>query len=119
MITKDDLFVASAIEKICDRALALSKEIKGLEEELKPKKMEYNQCFAELCYAIFYLEKIGSPHAAVLKSIVGKTDMEIGIEAGKYEAFMKYRREKTLKKKGDVRQHGYVCVDDEGTASRY
>lgn len=119
MITKDDLFVASAIEKICDRALALSKEIKTLDEEKQTKKMEYNQCFAELCYAIFHLEKIGSPHAAALKFIVGKSDLEIGIEAGKYEAFMKYRREKTLKKKGDVRQHGYVCVDDEGTESRY
>ena len=105
MITKDDLFIASAIEKICDRALALSKEIKRLEEELKPKKMEYNQCFAELCYAIFYLEKIGSPHAAVLKSIVGKTDMEIGIEAGKYEVLMKYRREKALRKRKEEQKN--------------
>ena len=100
MITQDEYAVASAIEVTCNRALSVSKEIERLEEDLKQKRIERGYCLAELCYAISLLEKAGSPHAVPFKLIVGMTDIEIGIEAGKYIADLECKRAKEkLKRK--------------------
>ena len=91
--------LASGLIAICDRALALAKEIKTLEKTLAEKKAVYGECFGELCYVVSQLEMQGSRHAEPLKAIVGVSDMEIGIAAGKYEAILAFRREKAQRKR--------------------
>lgn len=98
MLKTEEEFLAEGLIAICDKALVLSEETKALEKTLADKKEAYGECFGELCYVISRLKKQGSRHAEPLKLIVGVSDMEIGIAAGKYEAILAYRRAEAQRK---------------------
>ena len=84
--------IASLLFRVCRRGEELQKEIGRLEKELADKRGESGSCKAELCYIISRLEREGNQHAGPLKLIVGMSDMEIGIAAGKYEAMLAFMR---------------------------
>lgn len=112
MKTEEEI-LASGLIAICDRALALSREIKVLEKTLADKKEAYGECFGELCYVISRLEKQGSRHAEPLKLIVGVSDMEIGIAAGKYEAILAYRRAEAQREQKEREEPcGQNCTEE-------